>query len=215
MWKTVLAVALVLVLMFCAGAAGVSGWLYYGGGGATEAWVDSGPSAEDPSGGLDAAEAEAAEKALEIDSEASRARAAQAYAQGRYAEAVSLYDAVLEGRPRDAEALAGRGRCYAKSGQDARAAQDFEAAIAVDRDRVDAWEGLAFVRSQSGDDRGAVEALDEAVRAAPRDGRLLRDRANARFRAGERALALSDASMSCTLGFQEGCTLAERMRSAR
>lgn len=214
MWKTLLAVAAILASLFCAGAAGVSAWWYLRGG-ADEAALDSAAPAEEEVDGLAEAEQAAAEKALEIRGEASRARAAQAYAQGRFQEAVSLYDVVVETHPRDAEALLGRGRAYAKLGQNARAAQDFESAVAVDRDRVAAWEGLAFVRAASGDDRGAVEALDEAVRGAPTDGRLLRERANARYRAGERALALSDAALSCSLGFQDGCALEKRMRSAR
>ena len=64
--------------------------------------------------------------------------------------------------------LMARGMRALKGGAHAEAEQDFQAALALDRDLAEAWHQLAIARFGGGDTAGAIIALDETLRREPR-----------------------------------------------
>jgi len=139
------------------------------------------------------------------------AEALAAYDAGQDGDAVDLCTRALERDPRRADALNLRGRAHARAGDSVAAVVDFETAVAMDPSLLEGWEGLAWVRARSGDDPGAIKALDELLKRRPGDGKALVDRANAAFRLGDGAAARQDARAACGAGHQPGCDLEARL----
>ena len=81
--------------------------------------------------------------------------------------AVSLFKTVVTREPAHADALVDLGGALLKRGRAAEAAPYFQRAIATGHASVLAWNGLAFARLASGDERGAADALRESLRLQP------------------------------------------------
>jgi len=208
MWKWLLALGF-LAFLVCAGAIGGGAW--YG-----LKWQ--------------AAQAEAArislEKAAKASEEAAQVMAAQAaqadhlgearaaLAAGNHAAAEAAFSLVLEADPTSVEALIGRGRSYARLERMELAEADLRDATRIAPERKDAWEALAWVLTRMSRDGEAVAALDRLIALDGRDTKALRDRASARFHAGDADGALTDARGACELGFAEGCALEEKIRAS-
>lgn len=140
----------------------------------------------------------------------------QAYDAGRDTEALSAFDLALELDPQHAEAWHWRGRTRVRTGDTVGAATDLARAVELAPENATAWEGLAWVRIRGGQDFEAIDALTRYLALRPGDGKALNDRANARFRTGDREGATADAKAACDAGYAAGCTTWERVeRGAR
>lgn len=64
--------------------------------------------------------------------------------------------------------LIGRGQRELKAGAPAEAERDFQAALVLDPDSVEAWHHIAQARFTAGDFAGAVAAVGETLRREPR-----------------------------------------------
>ena len=186
MWKWLLALGIV-ALVVCAGAVGGGAWYGLKWQAAQEETARS--------------QAEDAAKAAEGAARVMAGQAAQA-------------DHLLEADPTSVEALIGRGRCYARLERYELAESDLRAVTRAAPDRKDAWEALAWVLTRMSRDDEAVDALDHLLALDGADTKALRDRASARFHAGDAAGALTDARGACELGFAEGCALEEKIRAS-
>jgi eukaryotic-like serine/threonine-protein kinase len=92
-------------------------------------------------------------------------------AHNEYAGAIRDYGRALEFRPDDGRLLAQRGWAYLLFDSPKPALVDFEAAIKLDRNNSDAYNGRGTARAQLGDHRAAVTDALEAMRiggAGPR-----------------------------------------------
>lgn len=153
--------------------------------------------------------------AAEVEKQvATREEAEAKYAAQDWSGAIDLYDDVLEASPDDLGARLGRARSFAHIGRAERATEDLEAVLKADPRHVEALDTLAWVQSHQGYDREALETLDRLLTADESRAKSWRDRANVRFRLGDRDNALGDAKRSCQLGFAEGCSMEQRIREA-
>lgn len=204
MWKIALAVVVVLGLA-CAGVAGGLGYWW---------WARQAAAVEQETTRREMRQQEAV-MAAEIEKQAATREEADArYAAEDWSGAIDLYDAVLETSPDDLGALLGRARSFAHVGRDERAAEDLEAILKVDPRHVEALDTLAWVQSHQGYDRDALQTLDKLLAVDESRAKSWRDRANIRFRLGDRENALADARRSCQLGLSEGCAMEQRIREA-
>lgn len=99
------------------------------------------------------------EQALEIAQTVHRA--------GRPAEAERIYHAVLQARPRHAEALHGLGVARHQQGASEEAVELIRRALALAPDEPGTWNNLGNVLLQTGRVDAAADAYEQAIRLAP------------------------------------------------
>lgn len=133
--------------------------------------------------------------------------------QKRWGETEELADRALALVPEHPEALALRGLARVMTDQLELGADDLRRAVQLDPTPADPWASLGWVEARLGNDDAAIKAWNQRIRRAPEDGRARAERADARFRAGDRPGALEDAGESCRLGYGPGCSLEQRIAS--
>lgn len=209
MWKWVAGAVVVFGVLVCAGAAGGGAWWWWTAASAERAAEEARLAAEEAA----AQEVRAAAAAQGVRVER-LAAARLAAAAGDHAAAVDAFSDVLDGEPAHAEALLGRGRAYAQLERYDLAEEDLRAATRAAPADPAGWESLGWVLGRMGRDADAVDALDRRIALGEADPGPWRDRANARYRAGDVAGARADAARACALGLADGCTLEERIVAA-
>jgi tetratricopeptide (TPR) repeat protein len=109
--------------------------------------------------------------------------------RGLYGEALERFDEALERRPGDGEAQLGRTRCLLELDRVEEAVAAAEALEPLTNGRIDRLltVGEAFVKA--GEGKRALEALEEAVKVAPRDPVVQRQMARAALALGNRRKA--------------------------
>jgi len=93
--------------------------------------------------------------------------------QGKLAEALAGYDAVLAGDPRHAPALHYSGVAFYQTGRLAEALDRLRASVVVDDRNADAWSNLGLVLQAIGHRRAAVEVFVKAAQIAPDSPEIL------------------------------------------
>lgn len=204
MWK-VLAAVVALVVLACAGV------LVLGGYGSFEYFRLEKLEAEQEAV---AARIEAADETAGGRQAAACELGDVAYAGRDFGRAIAHLDECLEQEPANAAALLTRGKSYAQLERYERAEIDITLAAEIDGTIVEAWRTLAWTRVRTGDDRGAIEAIDRWLALVPGAAEALHMRADCAYRLGSMEEALRDAARACDLGAQEGCELRERVRAA-
>lgn len=204
-------VGIVLLLcLFCAGIVVLGGY-----GGFEIFRVTSGSSA-----------ASADEKARDLRTEAEVVAEAEsiaprceegklALAEKRFEAAADFLESCVAARPDQADVLFDRARAYAGLERFERAEADLTRALDIEGNNQSGWETLAWVRIRTGNDTGAVSALDHWLALDPAAGEAYRSRADALYRLGRADLAEHDARKACDLGVADGCVLEDRIRSVR
>src|SRR5262249_37178058 len=81
--------------------------------------------------------------------------------------AIGLFETIVQEDPRNAEALVGLAGALAKAGQPGGAIPYFERALATGAVSPVVLNGLAVARLQTGDARGAVQALRQSLDLRP------------------------------------------------
>jgi tetratricopeptide (TPR) repeat protein len=115
------------------------------------------------------------------------------HALGESDAALGAYDEAIRLDSRNALALVDRGILLAaREGQLERALADFDAALAIVPDNVDALLLRSDLHGRLGDDARALADVGRALLLAPGNARLLTARARVHARQGARDLALAD-----------------------
>ena len=100
-------------------------------------------------------------------------RASQLHQQGKLAEALAAYDAILAGEPRHAAALHYSGVVFYQTGKLAEALDRLRASVAIDGRDADAWSNLGLVLQAIGHRRAAVEVFEKAAQLDPKSPEIL------------------------------------------
>jgi predicted membrane-bound spermidine synthase/Flp pilus assembly protein TadD len=101
--------------------------------------------------------------AIERASAAARAR----FREGRLAEAVAGFEAVLREAPEHAESRFGLAAALYRGGRRAEARVALEALLAQQHEHAEAWNLLGALRAEAGDENGARSAFAAALAADP------------------------------------------------
>lgn len=209
MWKWLVGALVFGAILVCVGGGIGGGWMYYSGWRADQAIAEVEAEAQARA----AADAERAAVAT-TDREGQLQAGLAAAAGGDAETAVAAFSEVIEGEPEHVEARLGRGRAYALIERLDLAEEDLRAVTRVAPERREGWESLAWVLGRMGRDAEAVDAYDRLLALVGDDARVLRDRANARYRGGDVAGARADAARACVVGSADGCALEKRIVAA-
>ncbi|MBL9161430.1 MAG: zinc-dependent peptidase [Planctomycetaceae bacterium] len=133
--------------------------------------------------------------------------------RGRPADAIRLFDQLLEVDPRDEESLAHRALAYLRLQRLAEARRDCEAALAIDPQDAEALWARGAVALQEGRTLEAVNDLSEAVDASPQNIEIRRARASAWMVAGRPQKAVADLTEALNIEPHDAELLAERARA--
>jgi predicted O-linked N-acetylglucosamine transferase (SPINDLY family) len=101
------------------------------------------------------------------NTESLAARAAQLHRNGKLAEAIAVYDAILRDEPRNAHALHYSGVAHYQSGNLKEAYERLRAAVNLDAGSADACSNLALVLQAIGHHRAALEMFQRAATLDP------------------------------------------------
>jgi len=108
-----------------------------------------------------------------VNSESLAQRAAALHRDGKLADAIATYDAILKDDPRDAQALHYSGVAHYQSGNLKEAFERLRASVNLDADKPDAWSNLGLVLQAIGHKRAAVETFERASRIDPSSDDIL------------------------------------------
>ncbi len=108
-----------------------------------------------------------------VNSESLAQRAAALHRDGKLADAIATYDAILKDDPRDAQALHYSGVAHYQSGNLKEAFERLRASVNLDADKPDAWSNLGLVLQAIGHKRAAVETFERASRLDPSSDDIL------------------------------------------
>ena len=86
---------------------------------------------------------------------------------GRYGEAISVYDVILQADPDYVDAYNNRGGCYDDKNETSRALADFDKALALDPSFAGAYNNRGVIYGKEGDYNRAVADFDKALALNP------------------------------------------------
>jgi predicted O-linked N-acetylglucosamine transferase (SPINDLY family) len=95
------------------------------------------------------------------------ARAAALHRDGKLAEAIAAYDAILRDDPRNAHALHYSGVAHYQAGDLRQAFERLRASVNVDGTKADAWSNFGLVLQAIGHHRAAMEIFERAAQLDP------------------------------------------------
>ncbi len=114
--------------------------------------------------------------------------------QGDYQGAIVTFTNVLRMNPESEEALSGKGACYLALGELERALLHFDAALKVNPRNVETILSRAWVRVEQGHHDLAQQDFVQAIVLEPRNSLIYAERSKAFSRAGNEAMARTDAT---------------------
>jgi tetratricopeptide (TPR) repeat protein len=85
------------------------------------------------------------------------------YGVGRYEEAVAAYTTIIENKKKPAQAYAKRASCYKQLKEDNKSLEDYNKAISLDSKNYEYHFGKYYLLADYGDEKGALEAISEAL----------------------------------------------------
>lgn len=116
--------------------------------------------------------------------------------EGKYSDAISIFDQVLSENPKYAEALIGRGTAYAFKRELEAAIDDFTMAIKCNLSAGEAWKRRGQARAALGEFEEAIDDLTKALEFEPNSSDILHERGIVSFKFKEYHAAVEDLS-SC------------------
>nr|GLL26427.1 suppressor of RPS4-RLD 1 [Ipomoea trifida] len=116
--------------------------------------------------------------------------------EGRYADAISIFDQILEEDPTYPEALIGRGTAYAFQRELDSAISDFTKAIGSNPSAGEAWKRRGQARAALGESAEAIADLTKALEFEPNSADILHERGIVNFKFKDFKAAAEDLS-SC------------------
>ncbi|KAL0926810.1 hypothetical protein M5K25_003061 [Dendrobium thyrsiflorum] len=122
--------------------------------------------------------------------------------EGKYVDAISIFDQVLSENPKYAEALIGRGTAYAFKRELEAAIDDFTMAIKCNSSAGEAWKRRGQARAALGEFEEAIEDLGKALEFEPNSSDILHERGIVSFKFKDYHAAVEDLS-SCVKSDRE------------
>ncbi|MFO1306184.1 MAG: tetratricopeptide repeat protein [Burkholderiales bacterium] len=113
------------------------------------------------------------------------ARAAQLHRDGKLAEAIAAYDAILRDEPRNAHALHYSGVAQYQSGNLKEAFERLRASVNLDGTSADAWSNLGLVLQAIGHKRAAIEVFERAAKIDPQSAEIAQNLGAAQLASGQ------------------------------
>jgi Tetratricopeptide repeat len=107
-----------------------------------------------------------------------------------------------------------QGLKHAKLGQDDQAAADFQRAIQLDPKRFEYVKALDDLLARRGQWDAIIAAWTRFIELQPDNAQAYRERGGAYSQKHDLAQAFSDAEKACSLGDQESCRIAAKLRQA-
>lgn len=111
---------------------------------------------------------------------------------GKYQQAVSLFDQVIRDNPSSIEALLGRGTAYAFQRDLETAIDDFSQAIQLNSDTGEAWKRRGQARAALGASAEAISDLSKALEFEPMSSDILHERGTVYYRSKDYEAAVTD-----------------------
>ncbi|EPS62604.1 hypothetical protein M569_12184, partial [Genlisea aurea] len=113
---------------------------------------------------------------------------------GNYAQAISIFDKILEQEPEYPEALIGRGTAYAFQQELHSAIADFSKAIQSNPSAAEAWKRRGQARAALGESAKAIADLTKALEFEPNSPDILHERGIVNFKFKDYKAAVEDLS---------------------
>jgi tetratricopeptide (TPR) repeat protein len=131
--------------------------------------------------------------------------------EGMTGGASVAFDAAIQADPTNAQAFYWRGRAHLKSGDMARAREDFQRAVTLDPTHFGSHQNLDYLlaREQRWDE--IIAMWTEYLARKPDDGAAYLERAGAERRRGNMTQAIADVRRACELGNAQACTIARSL----
>lgn len=139
----------------------------------------------------------------------SRARAL--YRQGKYDDAIDIYDALLDDDPKNVDAMFGRAQCNHDAGRTSAAERDLMKALKIDDDHAASNKLLGIIYYESERWKPCIETLTNYLKAESGDGTGWYYRARCYEENGQLRQARGGAREACDRGLKEGCDMVRRI----
>jgi len=132
------------------------------------------------------------------------------YKRKIYNRALQEFDKAIKIDSSSFKAYFGRGRVYLKTGQYDEAIADFKMVIKLKPDYSKPYHNVGWLYYQEGKYVESVRYLNKAIELEPNNRWAYYTRGRSHFKKGDLQMALRDTKKSCTLGYQQACTVQKK-----
>ena len=132
------------------------------------------------------------------------------YKRKIYNRALQEFDKAIKIDPSSFKAYFWRGRVYLKTEQYDEAIADFKMVIRLTPDYSKPYHNLGWLYYQEGKYEESIRYLNKAIELEPNNGWAYYTRGRSHFKKGALEMALRDTTKSCTLGYQQACSVQKK-----
>jgi tetratricopeptide (TPR) repeat protein len=132
------------------------------------------------------------------------------YRKRMYNRALREFDRALTIDPSNFRAHYWRGRVYLKMGHYDKAAADFKMVAELKPHDARPYHNLGWLSYQKGKYEESIRYLNKAIELEPNNGWAYYTRGRSHFKKGDLERALRDTTKSCTLGYQQACSVQKK-----
>jgi tetratricopeptide (TPR) repeat protein len=132
------------------------------------------------------------------------------YNKRMYNRALREFDKAVKIDPNSFKAYFWRGRVYLKMGHYDKATADFKMVVKLKPDYARPYHNLGWLYYQKGKYEESIQYLNKAIELEPNNGWAYYTRGRSHFRKGNLQGALRDTKKSCTLGYQQACSVQKK-----
>ena len=132
------------------------------------------------------------------------------YDKRMYNRALQEFDQAVKIDPSNFRAHYWRGRVYLKMGHYDKATADFKMVVKLKPHYVRPYLNLGWLYHQKGKYEESIQYLNKAIELEPNNGWAYYTRGRSYFKKGDLQSALKDTKKSCSLGYQQACSVQEK-----
>jgi tetratricopeptide (TPR) repeat protein len=132
------------------------------------------------------------------------------YNKRKYNRALQEFDKAVKIDPSSFKAYLWRGRVYLKMGHYDKATADFKMVVKLKPDYARPYHNLGWLYYQKGKYEESIKYLNKAIELEPNNGWAYYTRGRSHFKKGDLQMALRDTTKSCTLGYQQACSVQKK-----
>jgi tetratricopeptide (TPR) repeat protein len=132
------------------------------------------------------------------------------YNRRMYNRALQEFDKAIKIDPSSFKAYFWRGRVYLKTEQYDEAIADFKIVIKLKPAYSKPYHNLGWLYYQKGKYEQSIQYLNKAIELEPNNGWAYYTRGRSHFKKGDLEMALRDTTKSCTLGYQQACSVQKK-----
>ena len=132
------------------------------------------------------------------------------YKRKIFNRALREFDKAIKIDPSSFKAYFWRGRVYLKTEQYDEAIADFKMVIKLKPDYSKPYHNLGWLYYQEGNYEESIRYLNKAIELEPNNGWAYYTRGRSHFKKGDLQMALRDTTKSCTLGYQQACSVQKK-----